>query len=186
MRCAIEAIAEVGYQRASLAEIAKRARVSKSVISYHFAGGKDALIRQVFAAVYETGGAFMVTRMAGQTSARAALRAYIDGNTAFMREHRTDVKALVEIIFNYRDENGMSGLDVTKFEPAISDLEVLLRNGQKAGEFRAFDTTVMAFAIRSAIDSLPARLHAFPDIDIDRYGAELADLFDRATALETR
>ena len=35
-QCAAEAIAEVGYADASMAEIARRAGVAKSVVSYHF------------------------------------------------------------------------------------------------------------------------------------------------------
>ena len=35
-RCAAEAITEVGYADASMAEIARRAGVAKSVVSYHF------------------------------------------------------------------------------------------------------------------------------------------------------
>ena len=37
IECAIETIAEVGYAQASLGQIAKRAQISKGVISYHFA-----------------------------------------------------------------------------------------------------------------------------------------------------
>jgi TetR/AcrR family fatty acid metabolism transcriptional regulator len=48
LRCAIEAIAESGYGRASLAEIARRAGVSKGVVSYYFAS-KDELLAQVVA-----------------------------------------------------------------------------------------------------------------------------------------
>ena len=57
--CAIETLAEVGFQRASLAEIAKHAGISKSVISYYFAS-KDDLIAQVVTAVYETARAVML------------------------------------------------------------------------------------------------------------------------------
>jgi len=52
VECAIDAIAEVGYGRASLAEVARRAGVSKSLLLYHFAG-KDELVDEVVRAVYE-------------------------------------------------------------------------------------------------------------------------------------
>ncbi len=52
IECAINAIAELGYGRASLAEIAKRAGISKGVISYHFAG-KSELMQQVIDTVME-------------------------------------------------------------------------------------------------------------------------------------
>ena len=43
MGCAIEVLAELGYAQTSFARIAERAGISKSVISYHFAG-KDELL----------------------------------------------------------------------------------------------------------------------------------------------
>lgn len=46
IECAIETIAMLGYAQASLAQIAKRAGISKSVITYHFTGEEE-LIEQV-------------------------------------------------------------------------------------------------------------------------------------------
>jgi hypothetical protein len=39
----------------------------------------------------------------------------------------------------------------------------------------------MAFAIRAAIDMLPPLVSRGVEVDLQRYGEELADLFDRAT-----
>ena len=44
VQCMIEVIAEAGFARASVGELARRAGVSKGVITYHFAA-KDDLIR---------------------------------------------------------------------------------------------------------------------------------------------
>ncbi|WP_338106680.1 TetR/AcrR family transcriptional regulator [Psychrobacillus psychrodurans] len=43
VECAIETIAEIGYAQASLGQIAKRAKISKGVISYHFANKEELL-----------------------------------------------------------------------------------------------------------------------------------------------
>ncbi|WP_279583347.1 TetR/AcrR family transcriptional regulator, partial [Fodinicola feengrottensis] len=51
VQCAVEEIAENGYPAASLAAIARRAGVSRGVISYHFAD-KDDLVEQVIADFY--------------------------------------------------------------------------------------------------------------------------------------
>ncbi len=45
MECAIETLAEVGYVKASLGQIAKRAKISKGVISYYFTN-KEELLEQ--------------------------------------------------------------------------------------------------------------------------------------------
>lgn len=46
----IDAIVELGFARVSVAEVARRAGVSKGVVTYHFAA-KDDLIRAVIADV---------------------------------------------------------------------------------------------------------------------------------------
>ena len=180
IECAIQAIAEVGFGGASLAEIAKRARVSKGVISYYF-DGKDDLIRQVVAAVYLEGASFMIPRLEGATTARERLRAYITANVDFMATHREHVIAVNEIVWAFRNADGSSKLDTGGLDSVQSDLETLLAWGQERGEFRAFSTDSMAFAIRAAIDMLPPLVSRGVEVDLERYGAELADLYDRAT-----
>lgn len=181
VRCAIDAIAELGYERASLAEIAKRARVSKSVISYYFAS-KDELIDQVVTEVYAAGAAFMLPLLKDDTTAAGALRTYMKANVAFMGSHRNHVQAVVEIVSSSRTSDGRPRFSVIGQEQVVSDLEGLLRWGQRTGEFRAFSPNVMAVTIRAVIDSLPPRLAAYPDLDLDRFAVELVDVFDRATS----
>lgn len=178
--CAIDTIAEVGYAQASLAKIARRAGISKGVISYHFAG-KDELIQQVVVEVLNTGVAFMLPKIKAETTAAGALRAYIASNLAFMREYRNHILALLEIWSHYRPGSG-SDHDVSNwFETTVRGLEEILRWGQESGEFRAFSTRVMAIAIRNAIDGIPPQMAACADLDLNAYTRELVTLFDLAT-----
>lgn len=181
--CAIDVIAELGFARASLAEIAKRAKVSKSVISYYFAG-KDDLIHQVVVAIYTVGAEFMLPRFEGQVRSRNILRAYIESNIAFMGAKRTYMVALVEIFSGFRNEDGISKLDSSGDDPAKAHLVDMLRAGQTAGEFRDFDPEAMAFAIRAVIDMLAPTLSTQPDLDVERYAVELTEVFDLATRNE--
>ena len=73
--CAAEAIAEVGYADASMAEIARRAGVAKSVVSYHFSDRAE-LMGEVLRTALATYAKFMEPRMAGATSVSDKLRAY--------------------------------------------------------------------------------------------------------------
>jgi AcrR family transcriptional regulator len=185
IECAIDAIAELGFARASLAEISKRAKVSKGVISYYF-GSKDELIRAVIEHVYSLSFEFMYPRIEAQASPRAQLREYILTNVAFMASHPRHVQATVQIVWGFRGEDGESKLDPGGLDAVQAALEDLLRRGQEAGEMREFLAEVMAFAIRSAIDMIPPLLSVQPDLDLERYGEELADTFDRATRAEKR
>src|ERR1700735_5830654 len=73
----IEPIAELGYRQASFAQIARAAGLSSTgLISYHFAGKSD-LMAQVVDEIVGAISGHMTDRMAGCTSAAAALETYI-------------------------------------------------------------------------------------------------------------
>ncbi len=86
------------------------------------------------------------------------------------------MKALLEIFMN----GGIhydSGAELV----VLSPIEQILSNGQQAGEFRDFDTRVMAAVIQRAVDGLPFLLEAHPDLDVGTYARELVTTFGLAT-----
>jgi AcrR family transcriptional regulator len=179
---AIDTIAEVGYAQASFARIAERVGISRGLISYHFAG-KDDLSKQVVHDVVEQGVAYMRPRIIAESAGPAMLRAYIASNLAFMREHRKDMIAILEIT------RSPDGRRIFQDDPHVIDavraLEHLLSGFQTAGEVRTdFDPYAMAIAIRAAIDTVPSRLALDPEFDIDSYSRELMMIFDKATRAE--
>jgi TetR/AcrR family transcriptional regulator, fatty acid metabolism regulator protein len=177
---AIDAIAELGYANASLARIAKRAGASKGVITYHFAGKED-LIKEIVTEVFAKGEAYMTPRILAETTGAGMLRAYIESNLSYMRDHRNHVLSLVEIAVNARGEDGNPLFDDSVLDTGVLALEGILAHFQATGEFRRdFSPRVMAVAIRGAIDSVPSRLSRDASLDIDSYGAEMAALFVRA------
>jgi AcrR family transcriptional regulator len=179
---AIDTIAEVGYAQASLARIAERIGISKGVISYHFAG-KDDLIRQVVVDVVKAGRTYIVPRVSAESAGPAVLRAYIESNLAFMREHRNCMVAVVEIlrhgVFTTDDGRRVDGRNI---DVATYLLQEQLARLQVEGHLRSdFDPGVMAVAIRATIDVVPHRLVLDPEFDIDSYASEIAKTFDLAT-----
>ena len=181
IECAIHAIAELGYASASLAEIAKRAGISKGVISYHF-DGKRELMQQVISTVIEKAASVMLPRILAEHSSAGMLRAYIESNLEFIGSYRNHIMAVMNISGGARGDDGKPMIDLTlTFEPAVQALENLLRSGQERGEFREFSTRVMAVTIRNAIDSLSPQLAAYPELDLKIYANELATLFNVAT-----
>ncbi|MET0134401.1 MAG: TetR/AcrR family transcriptional regulator [Kibdelosporangium sp.] len=171
VECAIETIAEIGYAQASLHQIAERAGISKSVISYHFAG-KDELIQQVIEDVSAAGAASMWPRVQAESTSAGMLRAYIQSHVDFMRTHPNHVAAVTEILTHYR-----SRVDDRNATP----LEERLRQGQRDGEFRRFSARVMAWSIRAAIDEVGRRFVANPALDLEECARELTVAFDLAT-----
>jgi len=180
VRCAAEEIAENGYAAASLSAIARRASVSRGVISYHFAN-KDDLVEQVIANFYADAAAFIVPKIASEQSARRKIAVLIEANLAYLAAHDVEVRAAVEIAANHRTATGKS-LDQVRPEPAAgrAGLMALLAEGQQSGELRSFDTRSMAMAMRHAIDAAIPELERDPGFDTADYARELCTLFDLA------
>lgn len=181
--CAIDVIAEMGYAQASLALIAKRAGISKGVISYHFKG-KDELIQQIVEEAFSLGDAFVRPRIEAEITAAGMLRAYIEATVEFYRLHRAHMIALLDIWSAYRYEDGRPRLGVASNEPEMADVERILQLGRLTGEFREFSTRVMAVTLKQAVDGVLMQMSVHPDLDFDSYTRELAETFDIATRKE--
>jgi TetR/AcrR family fatty acid metabolism transcriptional regulator len=183
IECAIETIATLGYAQASLAQIAKRAGISKSVITYYFSS-KEELIEQVVIEIYRAAASFIGPRIAAQSTAALKLQAYIQAHVEYISTRLLQMMAIMEIAINFRTEDGKLRYGAATEKPVLTALEAILRKGQQEGEFRAFDPRVMAVTIRRAIDALPPLFRADPHLDADLYARELVTLFDRATRKE--
>lgn len=177
-QCAAEAITEVGYADASMAEIARRAGVAKSVISYHFSD-KAELMGEVLRTALATYARFMEPRMAAATSAFDKLRAYLTGTAAYIVEHRSLHVAVIEIAFNATSADGrpfVATMSLRAPEPSVEDI---LRQGQRDGELRDFDVEVVGGVMRSALThAMVLRLRDDPGTDLGGYAEELMRLFD--------
>lgn len=181
VQAAIDTIADVGYFKASLDRIGARIGISKGLIGYHFAG-KDELIKQLVDDVIAEGLAYMHPRILAATTGRGRLRAYIESNLDFIREHRNAMVAIVEIARNDVRDVRRQYYGHAEVDQAVQKLVELLTASQSAGELRAdFDPRAMAVMIRAAIDAVSPRQVADPDFDVDRYAREVAHTFDLAT-----
>lgn len=180
LTCAVEAIAEFGFGRASLAEIARRAGVSKGVVSYYFTS-KAELLAQVVTDVYLRAGAAIAARTDAETDPPAVLTGYVEANLAFLSEHPADIRAVTEIVMNLRTPEGVPRFTPSGADPVLAHLEGLLRDGQETGTFRDFDAHALAILVRGAIDTASGRLVTDPDFDLGTYTRELVALVELAT-----
>jgi TetR/AcrR family transcriptional regulator, fatty acid metabolism regulator protein len=150
----IDTIAEVGFAKSSVDQIAKRVGVSKGVITYHFPN-KEEIVDAVVEKVIAAGRTYMQPRIMAETSAAGRLRAYIESNLEFIDAHRKPLIALVEIAMNARRADGSLVIGPQSLAQRAALLEELLRAGQRSGEFRRFNMRVMALTIIQAIDGVP-------------------------------
>jgi TetR/AcrR family transcriptional regulator, fatty acid metabolism regulator protein len=177
--CALDAIVELGFQGTSVAEVAKRAGVSKGVVTYHFAA-KDDLIFAVVAHIFDSITEALETRLRG-TSPETFVADYINAWVEYYRAQTRYVLAIREIWGNFRDERGDQHFGPQAIEGELGVVRQVLEYGQAQGIFRGFDARVMAASIKAALDSLLNQFAADPKLDLEAYGRELVTLFDRAS-----
>jgi len=178
---AIKVVATSGYLSASFARIAKEAELSSTgIISYHFAG-KDDLMREVIAEVMRAVAAHVQPHVEAAVGAREKLRAYIRAHMSFLAGHPHHLRALVEVVVNLPRDTPERIEFLEQLDSILSFNADYLRQGQAAGEFGTFDPRVVVIAIQGAIDAIVLRKLREPDLDVERCGREMADLFDRAT-----
>ena len=184
----IATIGELGYAKTSFARIKERAGLSSTrIISYHFVN-KAGLMQSVLSTVADIKGQFLAGRAEGRTDPAdrpGMLREYIESEVAFLGAYPECVRVLIEMGANTDDKEGWS-----MAEPVLQDLRIWgitrqLTQGQREGVFGEFSPEIMAMAIRQAVDGVAAQLATNPALDLERYGRELADLFERTTKAQT-
>lgn len=181
--CMIEVIAEVGFARASVGELARRAGVSKGVVTYHFAA-KDDLIRAAIADVIGSMAEYLEPRLIAAEPERFPERfiaAYVTAWAGYYRSHARQVLALVRIFNAFRDESGHPNPAFRTRAGEVAAIERVLRLGQEMDRFGSFDPHIMASVIKVAVEDLLNQFVNDPDLDLEGYAAQLAALFERAT-----
>lgn len=184
VECAIDAIVEVGYPRASVAEVARRARVSKGVVTYHFPAKND-LIEAVIADVIAEMAQYLEPRLRAadpMAHPERFIAVYLTTWTGYIQTHGREVLALVRIYNAFRDETGRpnAAFDVRASE--ITAVAQVLRHGQETGRLGRFDPRTMAAVMKAALDDLLTQWADNPELDLDAYGAELVAIFEAATS----
>jgi AcrR family transcriptional regulator len=174
----IASLAEHGYAKTSFERIRARAGLSSTrIITYHF-GNKADLMKAALGTIIHVKDQFTAARAGQQADRVVLLRAHIEAEVAFLRAHPDAVRALEEVRTQGEHDPIMEAL--------VADLRYgrlarQLRQGQQEGTFGMFTPEVMARTIAHALDGAAAALAAGPDLDLEAYGRELADLFERAT-----
>jgi len=181
VQCAADVMADSGYARATMAEIARQAGVAKSVISYHFAD-KNELLQELIRTAVATFTEFMEPRLAARATASGKISAYLTGSADYMIVHRSMHLAVLEIALNALGPDGLPLVASMPLEVHRPSVDEILRDGQRSGELRDFDVQVMAGLVRSAVThTMLLAQRANPGLDLHAYARELAITFDLAT-----
>jgi TetR/AcrR family fatty acid metabolism transcriptional regulator len=183
VECAIGAIAELGFPRTSVAEVARRAGVSKGVVTYHFAA-KDDLIQAVIAQVLESMTEFVQPRLLAAEPAKYPenfIAPYLTTWVEYYRTHARQLLALVRIYNSFRDEAGKPNKAFDVRADEVVAVTQVLELAQAKGRLGSFNARVIAASMKAALDDLLTQFTDDPSLDIETYGKELVALFERAT-----
>jgi AcrR family transcriptional regulator len=184
VKAAIEVLAEHGYQGATFTRITQQAGLrSPRMISYHFADKAD-LIQQVAVDVISAGARAILARIEHETSAVQRLRGYLEANLRFLYEHPREIAALRAVGPYLRTPEGDHYTSQSAREFSVLNLEAMLAEGQRTGEFRRFDLRAVAVMIRGAVDAAADQFHGNPPLDLDAYTGVAVDTFTRAVTSE--
>lgn len=171
----VQALAEHGYQQASLARIAEAAGVSKGLI-WHYFSDRDTLMEHTAIVT--------ATRLRDQVAADIDLTAEVPNvidaaihrAADLRRTHPKELRALKHIAQNLRDADGTQHLNQTHYEKTYQAQEQLFRRGQREGSLRSFDTRVMAVTYQSAIDAMIEYDESHSEADLGGYADTLSNL----------
>lgn len=143
-------LAKYGYPNFSYGLIAENMQISKGLIAYHFPQ-KPEIFQCVVEDYFTQIADYLELIIDTSESATVILNTYISGVFQYVQGHKIQTLALMEIISNYRTDNGdfiyssSEGIDETIIK--------ILQYGQESKEFFSFDNHIMAKLIRSLIDT---------------------------------
>lgn len=179
---AIATVTELGYHRASLAEIAKRARIAKSAVVYYFSS-KEALLLELVDTVFAALGASVLSSIEGKKGSATRLQAYADGYLSHVDAHRQDIAAAVEIVVSHRSADG-TPLYLVADDDDTALLRSILRAGMEDGTFRRMPIEVATGFAESILDRAITLVQRDPQADLSELRTHAVPFLLRALETE--
>ena len=175
----LQVVAEQGFAGASLARIAKKAGISKSIVLYHFTN-KNALLEAAVWQFFTATEAHMSPLLTAESTASGYLRAWITGQISFFAFNRVGFLAMAEIV------GGLRRADGTRVFAEIDNDELayiasILRQGQEEGEFREFDVDEYAALINRIVNGILIDWHEDSSSDLTSHAIVAAEFVLHAT-----
>lgn len=163
---------ESGYVSTSLSKIAKRADISAALISYYFPTKKE-LIEVLRIKLLRKQEDYIHGKVAKAQTPLEMLYIYIRASLSYASECRPENDALMEIIYNARNADGMPyyklfGNDETEL------LEKILEAVQRKGGFQGMDPASLAIIINGAVRAYSMDTNA-KKMDYEVYCDELIE-----------
>lgn len=177
----IQTLDEIGYVKASLAQIAKRAGISTALISYHFTDKQD-LMNHLLMNLLERTNAYILGQVYRENGTQEKLAAFIQSSLEYQNAHPARNAALVEIIFNARtpDNTPYYKLGDDDENILLDELQKILLSGRNEGVFEDCNIDVVANMIQGAVGEYMFNQALSKKVDVKTYAAELIRIVNKA------
>ena len=175
---AVTTVNELGYHRASLAEIAGRAGIAKSAVVYYFAS-KEGLLLEVVQRVFAALGESVLAAVQGVEDPATRLRAYAGAYLGHVDTHRAAIAAAVEIVVSHRTADG-TPLYLINDDEDTALLRSILRAGMEQGVFLAMPLDVATGLAESVLDQAITLVQRDPGVDLGQLRAQVLPFLFRA------
>lgn len=182
---AIQTLDEIGYVKASLAQIAKRAHISTALISYHFEDKND-LMNHLLVKLLEDSTSYILDKVHRENTPEAKLTAFIDASLDYQGTHPACNTALIEIVFNARTTDNIPYYKLHEdddVDPTMDELKQILQTGQQQGVFGDFHVEVMANMIQGAIGEYMFNWDLAKNVNIETYSKELVKIIKQVVIM---
>lgn len=183
IEAAIATVNELGYHRASLAEIAKRAHIAKSAVVYYFSS-KEALLLELVQTVFAALGESVLSSLKGRKAPATRLQAYADAYLSHVDAHRRDIAAAVEIVVSHRSADG-TPLYLVADDDDTALLRSILRAGMEDGTFRRMPVEVATGFAESILDRAITLVQRDPQADLSDLRAQAVPFLLRALGAQS-
>jgi len=170
---AIKTLDEIGYVKASLSQIAERARISTALISYHFSDKND-LMNHLLVQLVERANSYISERVDKKSTSQEKLKEFIEASLTYQYTNPTHTIALIDDVPYYKFAGDYEE------EPAVNLLREILRKGQQNGEFGTFNIDVIANMIQGAIEQYMVGNTITKKVDLQTYSNELISIVSKA------
>lgn len=183
MDAAVAVISETGYSNASLAHIAKRAKISTALISYYFQTKRD-LTDVLVKKLLEKRITYIVSWVKEADTPMEKLIAYIRADLSYSTEHPNEGISVTELIYNARDENGVPYYGLESDDSDL--LEEIIKLIQEDGGFPKLDPKSLSIIIKGAVGEYASNKINSEKIDQKTFGDELISVVGRLTGFSSQ
>lgn len=169
-------LAGKGYEAASVNAVAREAGVSKGLMWRYFTD-RDDLMEQTARRTLVVVRDAVADAIDLSAPAPEVIRAAIRRAVRLLATHRSELKALREIVANLRGPDGAPRLDLRDYEDTYRGQERIFHQGQAEGTLAPeLEPRLMAITYQGAVDGMLTYLEVHPEADPDAYADGLAEL----------